>query len=262
MESSFYTSQIVVFVIIGIVFMLLMALVVVLLSNRAEKQIFRQRMDNQELQLKHQQELLERNLLVQEEERQTIAAQLHDDIGSKLGVLHLTFHRLRRMEAMTEQYNLMCEEIDGLIDNTLDASRRISHGLLPPTLEDFGLLEALNEFCEGVRHTGVLDIQFEYNVVRADLPDPLVELNLFRIIQELTNNSLKYSKATNITIQLMKYEERKALRYRDNGQGFDLENTVSKGLGLKNLENRVRMINGNSQINTALGKGFEAFITF
>ena len=71
MESSFYTSQIVVFVIIGIVFMLLMALVVVLLSNRAEKQIFRQRMDNQELQLKHQQELLERNLLVQEEERQT-----------------------------------------------------------------------------------------------------------------------------------------------------------------------------------------------
>ena len=77
-----------------------------------------------------------------------IAAQLHDEVCAKLGVLHLTFHRLRRTEPDQEEYVEMCSEINDLVGDTLSITRRISHELVPPTLEGFGLVEALEEWCE------------------------------------------------------------------------------------------------------------------
>jgi signal transduction histidine kinase len=260
MESNQKSSEVLLYVVIGILMMVTFAITVMVFANRAQKRLLQQRMNNQALQLQHQQELLERNLLVQEEERQNIAAQLHDDIGSKLGVLSLTFHRLQRMGSQSEPIISLFSEINDLIANTLDSTRRISHELLPPTLEDFGLIEALTEFCEGIRKTGAVDIQFEYKITRADIKDSAVELNLFRIVQELTNNSLKYAFASKITLQLMKNKDNISLHYQDNGNGFDFENTVSKGLGLKNLENRVKMIEGVLNIKSSLGNGFEAII--
>jgi len=257
MESSFQSSEIILFAGTGILIMVALALVMVSYANRAQRRILTQRMSAQAAELRHQQALLQHNLLIQEEERQRIAAQLHDDIGSKLGVLHLAFHRLRRTEAQSEQYGPMCEEINGLIANTLDTTRRISHELLPPTLEDFGLLEALQEFCEQVRKTGAVDIQFESNATRSDLSDATTELHLFRIVQELTSNSLKYAQASQIRVQLFKNGSSVSLRYQDNGQGFDYPNTLSKGLGLKNLENRVQIIHAQSKIKTSPGHGFE-----
>ncbi len=262
MEINLQPTEIIVFAGIGILIMVALALVMVSYANRAQRRILTQHMEAQAAELRHQQDLLQRNMIVQEEERQRIAAQLHDDIGSKLGVLHLTFHRLRRTEAQSEQYGPMCEEITGLIARTLDTTRRISHELLPPTLEDFGLLEALQEFCEGIRKTGAVEMQLEHSVSRTDLRDATTELNLFRIVQELTSNTLKYANARLITVQLHKNEGKVQLRYCDNGQGFDLENTRSKGLGLKNLENRVRIIAGDWKINTRPGQGFEALINF
>ncbi|MBC7773997.1 MAG: sensor histidine kinase, partial [Phycisphaerae bacterium] len=204
---------------------------------------------------------LERYLQVQDEERQRIAAQLHDDICSKLGVLHLSFHRLRRIEVVNEQYLEMCKEINDLIANTLETTRRISHELVPPTLEDFGLLEALNELCEQIRKTGAVDIRLEYNVTRADLRDVATELNLFRIVQELANNSLKYAEASIIGLQLIKDDKEIRLHYSDNGKGFDFEKKDTKGLGLKNIKNRAKIIGTQCEINTAPGQGFEITLT-
>ncbi len=261
MDSDIQTSKLLLFFGIAILIMVALALIVVLYSNHAQKRILEQQMNTQELQLQHQQELLQRNLIVQEEERQRIAAQLHDDIGSKLGVLHLTFHRLRRTEAQNDDYAPLCEEINVLIANTLETTRRISHELLPPTLEDFGLIEALLEFCDGVRKTGSVEINFNYNIGREDLTDSTLELNLFRIVQELTTNTLKYANAKEINILLTKEEDKISLQYTDDGMGFDLENTRSKGLGLKNIEHRVAIIGGLLQVNSTHGNGFQLRVT-
>ena len=258
MESSLSATEIVVFFGAGILIMIALALVMVSYTNRAQRRIMTQRMETQAAELRHQQELLQRNLLVQEEERQRIAAQLHDDIGSKLGVLHLAFHRLRRTEDKEKQAESMYDEINHLISNALETTRRISHELLPPTLEDFGLLEALYEFFESIRKTGAVDIRFEHNLHRSDLPDAATELHLFRIVQELSNNSLKYAQAATIEVELLK-NDAGAIRfhYRDDGRGFDLANTVSKGLGLRNLQNRAKMIHADMHIRTAPEQGFE-----
>lgn len=242
--------------------MIALALVMISYSSRAQRRILTQRMENQAAELRHQQELLQRNLLVQEEERQRIAAQLHDDIGSKLGVLHLAFHRLRRADRTEKSTEPMYEEINTLISNALETTRRISHELLPPTLEDFGLLEALSEFFESVRKTGAVSVHFDHNVARSDFPNPATELHLFRIVQELTSNSLKYASAHNISVHLTKADDNAIqLHYRDDGNGFDQETMISKGLGFRNLQNRTKMIGAEFQVRTAPGQGFEMNIT-
>lgn len=261
MESNLSSSEIILFTAVGVLIMVALALVMVSYSIQAKRKILTQRMEAQTLQLQHQQELLEGNLVVQEAERQRIAAQLHDDVCSKLGVLHLTFHRLQRTQIKTPDYSDMCIEIDGLINITLETARRISHELVPPTLEGFGLLVALNELCDQIRKTGKVAVEFNYSVTRAEIGDVNTELNLFRVVQELANNSLKYSKADTIQIDLSKQDDLLKLSYRDNGVGFKLDKTISRGLGLKNVENRAKMIQAHTNMHTAPGKGFEMEFT-
>ena len=262
MESGFQASEIFFFVGAGILIMIALALVVVAYTGRAQRRMLLQRMQAQAAELRHQEELVRHNLATQEEERKRIASNLHDDIGSKLGVLHLTFHRLRRTDAANDQYGAMCEEIDGLIATTLDTTRRISHELLPPTLEDFGLLEALQELCESIRKTGALEVQLDIDLERSDLGGADTELHLFRIVQELCNNTLKYAQADHIFIKLGKTNRGKQLSYRDDGQGFDPDKIKSRGLGMKNLESRAKTIGGAWHIRTAPGQGFEASVEF
>ena len=246
------------YMILGIAVVLILVLSRMVFSLLSQKKVQNEKIQAQSRELQHQQELLEGNLRVQEEERQRIAAQLHDDVCSKLGVLHLTFHRLRRTEPATEPYSEMCDEINDLVGETLGITRRISHELVPPTLEGFGLLEALEELCEQIRNTGAVDIRFEHNLSRAALGSEVsIELHLFRIVQELANNSLKHAEASFITVELLKEEDFIHLIYCDNGVGFDAKSNQSKGLGLKNIYNRAKMVGATVQLSTAPEKGFE-----
>lgn len=247
--------------IVGISAMLFFALSLVVFFLFSQRRLHREKTKAQEAELQHQQELLERNLIVQEEERQRIAAQLHDDIGSKLGVIHLTFHRLRRAAPRNEQFEETYKEIDDLINTAMQTTRKISHELIPPTLEDFGLITALEEFCEQVRGTGTLQIEFTHNLTRSELPTVKTALNLFRIIQEMTSNTLKYAAATQINIELQKTDDQLSLQYTDNGIGFEADQQQSSGLGLKNLRNRARIIGADYVINSTPGEGFSMRMT-
>lgn len=261
MESGFQASEIIFLMSIGILIMVALALAFVWYFNRAQKQILRQQMYNQQLELQYQQELLQKNLLVQEEERRRIASDLHDEISSKLNVLHLNVHRLRKMEPQTQDYDQTVDDINGLISNTLDATRRISHELMPPTLEDFGLIEAVKELSQHVSQSGAAQVRFESEVTRQEIGDATTELNLFRIIQELISNSLRHGKANLIDIRFSRRDQRLELYYRDNGKGFDLAQTEKKGLGLRNIESRVRIIGASFQVNSKPGEGFELIMS-
>lgn len=260
--SDFQASEIAFLVGAGILIMVVLALVMIAFASQAQRRILQQRMEAQTAELQHQQELVQRNMLTQEEERQRIAAHLHDDIGSKLGVLSLTFHRLARLRPATIEHEAMVGEINELVATAMGRVRAISHELLPPTLEDFGLIEALKELCEQVRKTGAVEIQMEYNLERSDLGPPMTELHLFRIVQELVNNSLKYARASRITIELLKTDQDKRLVYRDNGQGFDPSAAQHSGLGLKNLASRTRLLEARLAVETSPGNGFQAVVYF
>lgn len=262
MPDNLQASEIALFVGVGMFVMIALGLAMVLFAVRAQKRFFEQRLKTHALELEYQRDLVQKNLLTQEEERRRIAAHLHDDVGSKLGVLHLSFFRLRQLKPEQDAYDLMLKEIDALIAGTLDRTRSISHELLPPALEDFGLNEAVKELCEQINKTGAVEIHFDSKLERSDVPDPNAELNLFRIVQELSNNTLKYAQASRIDVSLTKHAATRRFLYRDNGRGFDPNVLQSKGLGLKNLENRVKLLGGSLEISTAPGKGFEAKIDF
>jgi two-component system, NarL family, sensor kinase len=262
MENTVNPNTVLTFMVVGIAVMLLLALSLILFFIFSQRKLYQQQMKAQLAEIQFQESLVQHNLTTQEEERRRIAADLHDDIGAKLGVLNLAFHRLRRTNSEQPQYAEMCTEIDDLIANTLNTTRRISHELLPPTLEEFGLQAALEEFCRSIDKTGAVHVEFESNLPKNALTDLNQQLNLFRIVQELASNTIKYAQATLIRLDLTATETGGQLRYRDDGQGFNLAEHQGKGLGLKNMESRAKMIGANLQFQTQPDEGVTVTIDF
>ena len=218
-------------------------------------------MRNQKLAYQHQEELLHSTILTQEAERKRIARELHDEIGSKLNVILLNIHRLKQFSKENEKTSEIAKEVNTVIHTTIDTTRRISHDLLPPTLEEFGLVEAIKELRDTFHQTGSIDISFELLEDKKKIDDKLVELNLYRVLQELINNSIRHGKAKMIKIQLWSNPEILQLEYLDNGQGFDQKDFENKkGLGMKNIESRLNMIHATFKYDSTPGQGMKVLI--
>ncbi len=242
--------------IIGIVVMLILALTFVLFFGQARKRILQQQMQAQQAELAHQQSLLFSTILTQEAERERIAKELHDEIGSKLNVILLNLHRLNKVTKKSTEVAPITTEMHSLINTTLATTRRISYDLLPPTLVNFGLLEAIKELVDNYQKTDSIDIVLEICQDETPTIDAIVGLNIYRVLQELMNNTMKYAAAQQITIKLWFSPIQLKLEYRDNGKGFDLQNKqLKKGLGLQNIKSRMQMIQGVANFQTAVGEG-------
>lgn len=245
---------------LGIVMMLLLALAFVLFFYFSQQKFQVQQLAAQQVQLAHQQQLLTSSIRVQEEERQRVARELHDDIGSKLNVINLGLHRLRKYAKETPAIGETLQDIFGVVGTTIDTTRRIAHDLLPPTLEKFGLATALEELCEQHQQEAI-KLTFELPSHPLTTIDRDTALNFFRVAQELLSNGLKYANASQINLVLTQLPQLLKLTYRDNGQGFDTtEKTNKKGLGLQNIESRLQIIGARFELKSEPGQGvyFEA----
>lgn len=242
---------------VGIAVMLAFAMAFIVFTNRTQRRLMTERMRQKELELKHKEDLLYSTIQVQEEERRRIARDLHDDIGTKLNVIFLNLHRLRKIDKITQKGEATIDEINQLIGTTIDTTRRISHNLLPPTLEDFGLVEAIKELCENFEKSGAVKVDFDLYENQRPIPDKMVELNIYRVLQELIKNSIKHGEASNINIRMSLGQEKVRLEYQDNGKGFDMKSikTSKKGLGMKSIESRMQMINANLNVQSRVGEG-------
>ena len=201
----------------------------------------------------------------QEEERKRLAMDIHDGIGQMLTSLKFQIESIdyRRGEEM--QAKIL--EIQQLINQVIKEVRRVTFNLKPTVLSDYGLQAALNVF---VREIGKLsDVELTYasdadNTIR--LPQK-IENNIFRIIQEAINNSIKYSEATRIDVSLQQHESNVVITVRDNGKGFD-EKLVEKrsaniesGRGFFNMYERTEYVNGNLEVKSAIGEGTTITLT-
>jgi len=245
MKEDLLEGELLFLIIAGILVMTLLALALVLFFNFSQKRILKEKMLAKDLKIKHQEELLHSTIVVQEEERKRIAKDLHDDIGSKLNVINLNLHRLKKQGK----------------GNTKIPTRRISHDLLPPTLESFGLKAALQELADGFNRSGKVEVLLNASIVEQRPEETLVELNLFRVVQELISNSLRHGKANNINMELKMEANQISLNYQDDGSGFDTAKLdQKKGLGLSNIDSRLNMVGGQIRYESAPGQGTKAFI--
>jgi two-component system NarL family sensor kinase len=261
MENNLQENTFVFLMVIGILIMLALALAFVIFFNFSQKKILTEQMRNQKLAYEHQEELLHSTILTQEEERKRIARELHDDIGSKLNVILLNIHRLKKFSNENKEMEAIASEINSVIHTTIETTRRISHDLLPPTLEEFGLVEAIKELRDTFHQTFSISIDFDLMENEKQIEDKLIELNIFRVLQELINNSIRHGKAKEIKIGLWLKSTAIKLEYLDDGEGFDLNNLeIKRGLGMKNIESRLNMIQATFKYDSAPGKGMKMFI--
>ena len=240
--------------------MLCVTLVVFFYFSR--KKIIANILEKKEMEIEHQKQIMRATINSQEKERDRIAQELHDDISSKLGVVSLNTFLLDSEDLSETEAKEIRSNIVNLLSKTIDSARRIAHNLLPPTLSKFGLNAALEELFSEIISTKKVEISYNNNLYFGNLEEEK-NLHIFRVIQELSNNSLKHGNATKLEITFNGVGNKNVCIYKDNGKGFDINSpNAHKGLGLKNIENRIELINGELKILSTIDKGTEVRFTF
>lgn len=199
-------------------------------------------------QLKKEQEVktIEALLQGQEKERGRISEDLHDRLGSTLSAVRM------QIEAYGYENDLSVEKLLKLVDRAIEETRSISHNLVSGVLSRFGLVAALEELQENFNVSQRVKIHLQ-SCELTDF-DSTLEVELFRVIQELVNNALKHSLAKNVWVKLDVKEEWLLLVVRDDGVGFDI-NQPNYGMGLSNIKTRVARLNGVLDVKSHLGGG-------
>jgi len=177
----------------------------------------------------------------EEKERLRIAKELHDGVNGDLSAIKYKLSSLLKMN------NEVINEAVNMIDNSCKQVRAISHNLVPPSLKDFNLIEAVNNYCENMNSIHAPEINFQH------IGDPItlnkkVEVNIFRIIQELVTNAVKHSEAKTIDVQLSNRKDTVLVTVEDNGKGYTTNKEDNEGIGLNNIKSRVEYLNANLDI--------------
>jgi two-component system, chemotaxis family, CheB/CheR fusion protein len=190
-----------------------------------------------------------------EEERRRVARELHDDVSQQLALLQIELERCEQQFLKNPAEVRRCvRDLTARVMALADDVRRISHGLHPSVLEDLGLPHALKALVEEWGEREVMVASFARHQVPADLPQD-VAATLYRIAQEALRNVAKHAGRTHAKVTLEGTQNGLRLEIADLGEGFDLEQTSGRGLGLISMEERARLVNGTFRVESALGKG-------
>jgi signal transduction histidine kinase len=200
----------------------------------------------------------------QEEERKRMSREMHDGVGQLLTGIKLSANKLKSMDPNHPKFESTLQNLNALISETIEATRIVSFNLMPPVLGDFGLNSVLKILKESIEKTSKLKVQLDINLMHDRLSQNL-EINLYRIIQEATNNVIKHAKAKNLTIRIIEKESIVFSEISDDGLGFDASALLEKEQslihnGLKNIKTRCELLNGTFKVTTAFKEGTNIFI--
>ena len=186
-----------------------------------------------------------------EEERKRIAMDLHDDIGQNLSVI--------KSKVIQSGVNAN-KELESDISNLIEQTREISRNLYPSNIEKIGLIRAVASLMESLQIVKNLECSYEICNEVLELPFK-IQTNLFRIIQECINNTVKHSGATGLKITINEKNGEFVMIYLDNGIGIKTKKS-SNGIGLMSIQERARIINGNIEIDDKTERGFRLILKF
>jgi two-component system NarL family sensor kinase len=227
-------------------FMLLLITSMVSLAYLSFKRISSIQLKEAQMQIEHQKKLLETSIVVQEEERTRIAADLHDRLIGRLAGIRLSIRMPSR-----------AEETDRLLEESIAEARRISHNLSTPLIEYLSLSELIKDMLLPLDEH--ITTSYIHNTYTPNKLHVKIKVQTIRILQELLTNTLKHSKASRISIHIRHSESFLIFSLHDNGCGFNLQQ-VEKGLGLHNVELRVQYLQATYRIKSSRKKGSTTLI--
>ncbi len=200
---------------------------------------------------------LSRTILVdQEEERARLARELHDQLGQMLTAIRLELGWLHRALFDSVERRRVVDNCSELVEQAANELRRVCRGLRPPALDDLGIVPAIQHLAQDVAEHASFTID-----LALDLDDDLrlapdVELCIYRVLQEALNNVLRHARASRVQVRLTSDGDTILLQARDDGDGFDLDETRSfRGIGIEGMHERASLIGGHLQLTSSTGAG-------
>lgn len=202
--------------------------------------------------IKKDRELVKAIISTQEQERNRLAQDLHDDIGQQLSGLKMFMQVLNSKQGKEGSKEIMNTCVK-LVDAIAEEIRAVCFNLMPRTLNELGIEKALELLLEKTIPHKIIDFRLLCNQDNPDI-DKDFEVNVFRIIQEFVNNSIRHSECTLLTISVIITAQYYEINLSDNGKGFD-KKIKSTGMGLLNIATRTKFIQGEMQWSIKKGKG-------
>lgn len=202
-----------------------------------------------------QQELATKSLFEGEQnERIRIARDLHDSVGQMLSLV--------KMNLSSQEQTSETENIQGLVDKTISEVRNISHNLIPEEL-NFGIFPALENLVDKVNSSSKTKMELQIpEEIKAIKFQKQNKLSIYRIVQEVVNNMIKHADASSINLSIKKLENSLIINIKDNGKGLDDDSiSNSSGIGWKNINARVHMMDGKIRIESEKLAGTQIEIT-
>ncbi len=239
----------------GLIGLLILSLIIIFSLVRNFKQ--RKKIHAKENELQNANTLLQG----QDEERERIARELHDRVGSMISTVKLHFSNVdKQFEDLIKVQHQSYTTALNLLDDTYDEVRRISHDLDTGLLGKFGLKTAMLQLTQVIESTNILKIAYLDNNINPELYKNH-ETDLYRITQELLSNTIKYAQAKEVSIQLSRNNGNLVYSYEDDGKGF-VKDTLhhAKGMGYRNIEMRVKKMKGQWHLDTSLNNGLNLII--
>ncbi len=244
--------------IVGIILGLLLVSFIVVMLVMYKRRQQKQEQEMAKVKDMYENEVLLSQLEIQENTFKTISQELHDNIGQMLSVVKLSLSALP-LEKEHKAYQLVHHSQQVLNKAIVDLSD-LTKSLHTDRIADLGLAESIHFELLTVKNAGLIQVQFTVSGSEFDLQEQKA-IFLFRMFQEMLNNILKHSKATHAIVGLTYHPDNTfEMKIEDNGIGFDVPDkksspVSSKGVGLKSMFNRAKLIGADINISSQLGSG-------
>jgi signal transduction histidine kinase len=203
--------------------------------------------------------VLDAIIKTEESERKRLAKELHDCLGPLISNLKMSISALTIPENSDQEE--MVRNMKQVVNESLSTIREISNNLSPHVLESFGLLSALKAFTGKIAESKIITVEIEGNIQDRRFQQN-IEITVYRVLCELINNTLRHSGANSVFIRLIEADGYLFISYRDNGKGLPVGMGLSghPGMGLSNIESRLKAVNGKIELNPPDFRGFSVSI--
>lgn len=225
-------------------------------KKKLENELFKLSMEKLQDELAHQKKQTEMIITIQENEKEKLARELHDGVGQMLSLAKLQLQQIDTCGA--RECKKDCSQVLDLIQHVNVDIKNITNDLMPLSLRNLGLESAIYSLLEKYNAVTNCKINIESKIdIKGYKPCEKTDINLYRIAQEFTNNSMKYAEAKNLSLILLKLKNSIHLMIEDDGKGFDYEKELQKvnSYGLKTIKERAKMINGKLIFSSSPGSG-------
>ena len=239
-------------------------MLITLLSYRTYRQ--KQKLQQHRIdELETQQQLLAAEAVMkgEEQERTRLAKDLHDGLGGMLSGIKYSFQTMKGNLIMTPDNQQAFERSMDMLDSSIKEMRRVAHNMMPEALVKFGLDTAMKDFCDDINRSGALRVVYQSLGMDQLQVEQTTAIAVYRIVQELLNNTMKHAAANTAIVQLSRTDTGINITVEDDGKGFDpVILSQGKGIGWSNIQSRVEYLKGKMDVRSTPGNGTSVNIEF